>query len=146
MIVVLDTNVIVSSLLSPAGPTAGVIRHWEANDFDVVISTHLLGELEGALGYPRVVKVLKLTQDEISSFLKYLSTITAVVGPELRLAVNEKDPDDNRILECAVAGNASYVITGDKHLLEIKEYQGIVILSPSGFLTLLEIEKKKSRK
>ena len=146
MIVVLDTNVFVSALLSPAGPPAEIIHHWEANEFDVVISTHLLRELEGALGYPRVVKYLKLTQEEIRTFLKNLATIATVVEPELRLAVIEKDPDDNRILECAVAGNASYIITGDKHLLEIKEYQGIVILSPAGFLTLLELEKKKSRK
>jgi len=49
-------------------------------------------------------------------------------------------------LECAIAGGASYIITGDKHLLELKEYQGIVILSPAGFFALLEEEEEKGSK
>jgi predicted nucleic acid-binding protein len=48
------------------------------------------------------------------------------------------DPTDNRVLECAVAGNAAYIVTGDKHLLDIKEYQGIIMLSPAGFLAFLD--------
>ena len=48
------------------------------------------------------------------------------------------DATDNRYLECAVAGEVSYIISGDKHLLELKEYQGIMILAPGVFLTLFE--------
>lgn len=49
--------------------------------------------------------------------------------------VVEPDWADNRVLECAVAGEASYIITGDAHLLQLKEYRGIVILTPVEFLT-----------
>lgn len=59
------------------------------------------------------------------------------------IKVIEKDPPDNRYLECAREGQASYIVTGDKHLLEIKEHEGIVILPPAGFLALMELEKKK---
>jgi predicted nucleic acid-binding protein len=49
------------------------------------------------------------------------------------------DPDDNRLLECAVTSGSLYIISGDQHLLDLKEYQGIQILSPAGFVVLLEM-------
>ena len=59
----------------------------------------------------------------------------------MRLEVIGDDPEDNRVLECAVTGGASFIISGDKHLLELKEYQGIVVLSPSAFLAFLDSGK-----
>jgi hypothetical protein len=51
------------------------------------------------------------------------------------------DPEDNRVLECAVTAGASFIISEDKHLLALKEYQGIVVLSPSTFLAFLDSGK-----
>lgn len=59
----------------------------------------------------------------------------------MELAVIEKDPSDNRYLECAVATGASYIVTGDPHLLKLKEYRGVVILKPAEFLALVKLEK-----
>ena len=56
----------------------------------------------------------------------------------MRLEVIGADPTDNRVLECAIAGNAAYIVTEDKHLLDIKEYQGIIMLSPASFLAFLD--------
>ena len=47
----------------------------------------------------------------------------------------EDDPDDDKILECAVAGNADYIVSGDSHLLDIEEHRGVEILSPDEFLS-----------
>jgi predicted nucleic acid-binding protein len=58
------------------------------------------------------------------------------VDPAQDLNVVQADPADNRYLECAVEGGASYIVAGDKHLLDLKEYEGIVILPPAGFLWL----------
>ena len=146
MIVVLDTNVIVSALLAANGSPAEVIKRWEADEFDVVVSPPLLDELERAIQYPRVAKYLGLSQEAISSFLRRFAMVATVVEPQIRLEILEKDPDDNRVLECAIAGGASYIITGDKHLLERKEYQGIMILPPAGFLAFLEAMGKKKSK
>ena len=55
-----------------------------------------------------------------------------------RVLILEDDPDDNRILECALAANASYIISGDEHLLDLGEYRGIMIISLAGFLKLLD--------
>jgi predicted nucleic acid-binding protein len=62
-----------------------------------------------------------------------------MVDPPVSLDVIRDDPEDNRVLECAVGGNANFIVSGDKHLLAIKEYLGIVILSPAEFLRLLAL-------
>lgn len=139
MIVVLDTSVIISALLSAEGPPAQIIDLWEAGVFDVAISTPLLDELKRALDYPQVKKFQKMTPDEINTLLGRWSTISVYVEPEVALEVVEDDPDDNRVLECAVAAKANYIISGDKHLLDLGEYRGIEVLPPAGFIVLLSL-------
>jgi predicted nucleic acid-binding protein len=55
------------------------------------------------------------------------------------LEVVKDDSDDNRVLECAVAAKANYIISGDKHLLDLGEYRGIEVLPPAGFIVLLSL-------
>jgi hypothetical protein len=56
------------------------------------------------------------------------------------LDIVKKDPDDNRVLECAVAARSIYIISGDAHLLDLKELEGITILPPAAFLAMLDLE------
>jgi hypothetical protein len=137
MIIVLDTNVIVSALLSPKGAPAEIIRRWEADEFELVTSPPLITELKRALTYEQVQKYLKLSPEEIDAFLKRLRTMARIVEPQLTVEVIKEDPDDNRVLECALTGGAGYIVSGDKHLLDLKEYRQIVILNPAGFLAAL---------
>lgn len=138
MIIVLDTNVIVSAVLSPEGKSAEIIRHWEAVEFEVAISPALLQELQRALSYDRVRKYTRFTAEELEAFLEYFRSSAINIDPQVILEVIEKDPDDNRVLECAIESDASYIVTGDQHLLVLKDYLGITILPPAVFLTLLE--------
>jgi predicted nucleic acid-binding protein len=62
------------------------------------------------------------------------------VTPSREIDVVEKDPSEERDLECAKAGDPSYVVTGDRRLLELKGFEGIVILPPDAFIALLELE------
>jgi len=57
--------------------------------------------------------------------------------------VIEKDPADKRVLECALAGGAAYLVCGDEHLLDLKAYQGVVILNPRGFLAVLDLARRE---
>ena len=139
MIVVLDTNVIVSAVLSPQGAPAEIIRRWEAEEIEVVTSPPLISEFERVLSYSRVRRYLKLSEEEIGGLQKRLRVVATVVDPQFTLEIVKKDPADNRVLECAVAGEASYIVTGNAHLLEFGEYQQIVILRPSAFLSLLKL-------
>jgi putative PIN family toxin of toxin-antitoxin system len=139
MIVVLDTNVIISALLSSKGPPAEIIRRWEVDEFSVVTSRALISELERALGCPQVRKYLKLAQEDIEGFLERFTTVASVVTAQVSLDMIEKDPIGNRVLECALAGGATYIVSGNIHLLELREYKQVVILNPRGFLTALEL-------
>ena len=140
MIDVLDTNVIVSSLLSSQGAPAEIIRRWEAEAFEVVTSPPFLEERARALTYEQVKRHIKQPQEQIDAFFKRFGAVATLVEPREALDVLKDDPDDNRVLEYAVEGGASYIVTGDTHLLHVGEYQGIMILTPRGFLSLLELE------
>ena len=141
MIVVLDTNVIVSAYLSAEGPPAEIIRRWEADVIEVATSSPLLVELERVLNYTHIRKYFKDPQENIETFIRTFRRVAIKVEPPDKLDIVKDDPSDNRVLECAVSSGAAYIITGDKHLLGLKELEGIVILSPTGFLTALELEK-----
>jgi putative PIN family toxin of toxin-antitoxin system len=138
MIVVLDTNVMISALLSPRGTPAKIMEYWETEAFEVAISQPLLDEFERALGYERVKRYFKRPQEKINALLKRLKTVGISVDPQVELNVIEADPD-NRVSLCALAANATYIITGDEHLLALEEYQGVMIIPPVGFLALLNL-------
>ena len=143
MIVVLDTNVIISALLSPKGSPAEIIRRWEAGEFEVVTAPPLLAELKRVLEYQRVKKHLRQPRKTLATFIRRLETVATVVAPPPSLDIIADDPADNRVLECAVAGEASYIVTGDAHLLKSKEYQGVIILNPAGFLALVKLDEEE---
>ena len=143
MIVVLDTNVIISSALSQKGPPAQIINRWEADEFEVATSLPLLEELERVLTYPRVAEHIKLSQEELQKLITRFWTAATVVDPPMTLDVIKKDPEDNRVLECAVTAQASYIVSGNTHLLELQEYKGIVMLKPAGFLAVLAVGGQK---
>jgi len=139
MIVLLDTNVIISALLSPEGNPAKIVQRWEADEFELATSPALLQEIERALSYARVRAKIKLSEQELETFLRKFRSSTVNVEPLEILDLIKKDPADNRYLECAKEGGASYLVTGDNHLLELKEHAEVVILPPAGFLVLLEL-------
>ncbi len=139
MIIVLDTNVMISALLSAEGSPAQIIDLWKAGAFDVAASDTLLDEVKRVLGYDKIKKHLGLTPGEIDRLLSGWRTISIVVEPEEELEVIEDDPDDNRVLECAVAAETDYIVSGDHHLLDLGEYRGIEILPPTGFIVLMNM-------
>ena len=140
MLVVLDTNVIVSSLLSTKGAPAKIIGCWEAGEFDVATSVALLSELERALAYPKVTKYFGNPQHVISTFLKRFAAVAILSDPK-SLTVNaiKRDAPDNRVLECAEASGARYIVTGDADLLELEKFEDIIILSPTEFIRMLDL-------
>ena len=137
MILVLDTNVIVSALISPAGPPVEIFRLWEQDRFELASSPPLISELEKTLAYSKIRKLMPQFEAQVPRLLSRLQSNTVMVEPEISLDIIEDDPTDNRVLECAVAAEAQYIISGDKHLLSLKQYRGIIILSPAGFIALI---------
>ena len=140
MKVVLDANIYVSSMVNTQGNPKRIISAWQQGAFDVLISSAILDEIERVLRYPRLVKRHKQDETAIQRFLKLLENEAIIVEPTDVLGIVKDDESDNRYLECAVKGKAQYVISGDKHLLDIGEYRGIVILPPAAFVAILSRE------
>jgi putative PIN family toxin of toxin-antitoxin system len=140
MIVVLDTNVILSAFLSPRGTPAQVLKRWEAEEFELATSPTLRAELFRTLEYPKVKKSLKASKEEIQNTLRRLALVPLDNEPTSKVDVVKRDSDDNRVLECAEDAGAQYIVTGDEDLLELQEYNGIQILSPAAFLRVLDAQ------
>jgi len=126
--VVLDTNVFISALFWKGAPYQIFKRILEGAILNF-ISPKILEELKS-----RLLEKFKLPPEKVKEFLEIIVFNSQIVYPKKKLSVVKKDPEDNKILECALEAKASFVISGDKHLLEIKEYKGIKIISPKEFL------------
>ncbi len=142
MHIVLDANVLVSALISAKGAPAQIVAHSQAAEFDVVVSPAILQELDRVLHYPKLQQRYHLPEERTQRFLRLLVRQAIEVIPSQELTVIERDPTDNRYLECALAGDAGVIVSGDHHLLDLEEYEGIEILAPVGFLALLKLQDK----
>jgi putative PIN family toxin of toxin-antitoxin system len=129
MRVVFDTNVLVSALVFPDGRADAAVRRIIEGKDDLVLSTDILGEVISVLA-----RKFGRDKEELSRVAVILSEMAEVVEPMTRLNVFRDDPD-NRILECAVAGKASKIVTGDKAMLALGEYAGIRLISLSAYLS-----------
>ena len=138
MKVVIDTNVLVSRAISEKRAPAIIFRLLGQGAFEHIVSQALLDEYRRALTYDHVRKLHRRTDAQVIALLLDVEQAATLVHPAISLAVVSDDPDDNKVLECAVAGGANYIVSGDKHLLGLREYQGIRILSPTEFLSVLE--------
>lgn len=141
MRVVLDTNIVISRYLSPSGPPAHIFQYWEQGAFTLLVSEPILLEYDKVFSYPHINNKLRLSAEEIAKITEGFATFGELVAPKQRLRVVEADPDDDMLIECAVEGKADYLVSGNKkHLTEMKEYQGIQILTPAQFVLILERE------
>ncbi|HLW02711.1 MAG TPA: putative toxin-antitoxin system toxin component, PIN family [Ktedonobacterales bacterium] len=134
-----DTNVIISALISKTGLPAKLLTRWEQTEaFDLVVSESILQEYQRAIAYQQVRSLHRLTPSQMEQFLARFRELAILVEPTEEVTVVERDRDDNQFIACALAGGAEYIVTGDDDLLSIKTYQGIRILSPATFLAFLE--------
>ena len=131
MRVVLDTNVIISALLFRGRPEQALIRCL-GPDISFITSEHLLAEVEDVLR-----RKSNWDEERINGSLERLRNAADIVSPAAAVNIC-RDPDDNRILEAAVAGRADCIVSGDADLLSMKAFQQIPILTVSAFLELTE--------
>ena len=128
MRVVFDTNVLVSALVFPGGRGDAALQRIVGETDQLLLSRPILDELLEVLG-----RKFARDAEELAHVAVFLSELAVVVAPKRRLRV-VKDEPDNRILECAVAGRAEVIVTGDKALLALKRYENIQVLTLRGFL------------
>ena len=130
MRVVLDTNAVISALLF-SGSSSKLVSLWQKGLITALLSRQILDEYLRVLTYPK----FKLSPEEIKELIQEeILPYAEVFKPKRRLRVVHRDPSDNKFIECAVAGKARVIISGDKDLLSLGRYQQIRIQSPAQFL------------
>ncbi|MGA1822372.1 MAG: putative toxin-antitoxin system toxin component, PIN family [Thermoplasmatota archaeon] len=133
MIVVMDTNIFISGIF------------WEGNEEKILdlcmdgeitnyTSPDILEELDRVLHYNK----FSLDKLEIERILHIYISISKIIVPQRIPDIMTEDPTDNKFIECAISSNADYLLTGDKHLLEIRDDLDIKILKAVEFLKLIE--------
>jgi putative PIN family toxin of toxin-antitoxin system len=138
---VLDANVLASALIRPQGPPGQIVaRLLEDQGFTLVISDAIFAELRRCFSYPRVRKYITATDEELDLWVTALGLVADVVEGKVVVSAVSDDPDDNKYLAAALEGRAEFVVSGDAHLLDLHEYEGIRILTPRAFLDLLQRE------
>jgi putative PIN family toxin of toxin-antitoxin system len=127
---VLDTNVLISAVIS-TGVCHDVLVSGFRGEFEIIVSVATLTEFrETLLKYP---EKFNMDETEIQREVETVRYFAEFVDPEERITVVEDDPDDDKFLEAAVAGNVDYVVTGDQHLLNLGSFRGIEIVDPRTF-------------
>ena len=138
MKVVVDTNLVVSRALVSRGIPAQILAAWRGQAFEILVSEPILAEYQRVLGYTRLRAKHLWDDAQIAETIAEFREFATLVTPTRPIAAVADDPDDDKFLECAVEGGADVIVSGDPHLLRLREFEGIPISSPADFLAFLQ--------
>jgi len=132
MKVVLDTNILISAIVFGGKPRQ-IFEAAIKGKIQLVLTEEIIEEMRRILEgkkfqYPKEITDLIIHE---------LEALAEIVKPKERITVIEKDPEDNRVLECAQESQADFIVSGDTHLLEIQDYKRTKIVTPEKFLDAL---------
>jgi hypothetical protein len=123
MKVVIDTNVIISSYMSKNSPPAQIFGKWENSELELLCSEAILEEYQSTFRYERLRQYHKLSDERIEAEIQKIRQFSRLIDVTEEAQVIRADPSDDKFLACAVAGNADYIVSGDKHLLNLGSYK-----------------------
>ena len=127
MRVVFDSNIFISALIFPGSQAEKAINRI-IGEASLILSPAILKEVLAVLS-----RKFSRDREELAKVAVTLAGLALMVSPETRIDILQDEPD-NRILECAVAGGADLIVTGDKAMLELREFEGIRIVSLRDYL------------
>ena len=137
---VLDANVFVSALIRPEGPPGRIcVELVEREAFALILSAAIVDEVRRTLDDPRVMRYVRLTSREIEAWLASVQSVAELVEGRRAVSVVASDPDDDKYFAAAVEGDADVVVSGDRHVLDVKQFERIRVLTPRAFLDKLRI-------
>jgi putative PIN family toxin of toxin-antitoxin system len=134
---VVDTSIWVRAVIKPTGSVGPVLRRLEAGGYSVLYSGVLLDELVDVLSRPRIRDRYHVTPRDVYVLPRALGLRGEAVRPD-RVITACRDPKDDKFLEAAIAGGGDAIVTGDEDLLVLDPFEGIPIVTPVRFLTMLD--------
>lgn len=133
--IVVDTNLFVSAVITSHGNPAKILELFRKNLVEIVMSEEIVMEIQKVLTYPKIRKRHRWNLGETEQFIEGIKKFCIVVTPKAHSgAIVMQDPSDDKFLDCAVAGEVDYIVTGDGHLLNLGQYSGIPIITAEQFL------------
>ena len=139
--VVIDTNILISSAIVAEGKPNQVIKAWKEGSFFLMISDPILEEIQDVVKRERFINKYRLFPERIRGLIESLKIgAERIIQISQNLSVSSRDPKDDKLLACALGGNADYLATGDRDLLALNDSPKIgnlKIVSPKEFLELL---------
>jgi putative PIN family toxin of toxin-antitoxin system len=130
---VFDTNVYISIFAFPEKPLGSLLDLAVVSAIDLFVCPFILEEFRRVVG-----SKFHFSEGEIDFFEDRILDAAKLIHPSEKVAVIEAHEEDNRILECAVAAKADYLVSGDRrHLVPLKRFRGTSIIPPAEFLRLL---------
>ena len=133
MNVILDTNVFVSGIFWEGNFCSQIIEKWKEGRFNLISSTEIINELIKTLSNFKI----QMPKEMIDEWKNLIIKNSIMVEPNIKIDIVKDDPDDNKFLEAAITGNADLIISQDKHLLKLNEYNKIRIVKPEEAISLL---------
>ena len=134
---VLDTNVLISGVIATGVPHELLLRGFD-HEYQIVVSVDTLTEFRDTLlKYP---DRFQMSESEVQQEVETIRYFAEFVDPDETITTVEPDPDDDKFLEAAVAGDVDYLVSGDSHLLDIESFRGIDIVEPRTFYEHLEAQ------
>ena len=131
MKIVLDANIFISSFFWGGNPRL-ILERVIANIDELFITKEILDEIENVIGRPK----FHLGKVEIEFYIKSIEEIGKKIITENKIKKGSRDKTDNKYIECGIAADVDYNISGDIHLLEIKEFDKIKIVTAKEYLVL----------
>jgi putative PIN family toxin of toxin-antitoxin system len=133
---VLDTNVLISGVISTGVPHEVLVKGFEG-EYDIVVSVETLTEFRGTLRkYP---ERFHMDEQEIQQEVETVRYFAEFVDPDEEINAVEDDPDDDKFVEAAVAGDVDFLVSGDSHLLSLDSYGDVDIVTPRTFYEQLAV-------
>jgi len=136
--IAIDTNVIVSSILSRKGAPAELLNAWRERRFLLLTSSAIVAEVRAVLQYPHIRKKYPVNDNDVEQVITLLEHDALLVTGEAEVTGSiPDDPKDEMVLACAVDGEADVIVSGDHHLIDLESFLDIPIMTPRQFLDQL---------
>jgi putative PIN family toxin of toxin-antitoxin system len=133
---VVDANVLISSVISHLGASRRVFNAWIGGSFDLITSPGILEEVSRRLAHPRIAVRYSITDEDRVAIIRLLMSRGMMTPGVLKVSIT-RDPTDDKIIAAAIEAGAAYIVTGDKDLLDLREHEGIAIVTPAQFVEAL---------